>query len=424
MAYLDYTGASLFASSVLAQDLNRLSATVLGNPHSHSAPSLAATDAVSQARRAVLQFLGADDAEYAVIFTANASAACKLVGESFPFETGSALLLAADNHNSVVGMREFARARGATVEILPISAELRLTIRPETLPAAPRAPSLLAMPAQSNFSGVRHSLDLVAAARRRGWRVLLDAAAYLPTADLNLTEIQPDFLCLSLYKISGYPTGVGALVARREALATLRRPWFAGGTVDWVSMAHDRHRLTNAVEAFEDGSPHFLALGAVPLALRAVVESDRPRLRRHLARLTEALIMELVDACHPGGQPLVRLHGPRDMHQRGSTVSFTLLDHRGAAIPFWEVESAARAHRVAVRGGCFCNPGCAERAFGLSDERMPQCVDQLGDQFSIPAFATCMGDRPVGAVRVSMGLGSLQRDVEQFLRFVHTFARG
>ncbi|MBX9854880.1 MAG: aminotransferase class V-fold PLP-dependent enzyme [Gemmatimonadaceae bacterium] len=144
LAYLDYTGASLFAASVVAQDVSRLSTTVLGNPHSHSAPSLAATDAIARARQAVLEFLGADDAEYAVIFTANASAACKLVGESFPFGTESALLLAADNHNSVVGIREFARARGATVKLLPISEELRLTVQPETLPAAAKAPSLLA----------------------------------------------------------------------------------------------------------------------------------------------------------------------------------------------------------------------------------------------------------------------------------------
>jgi hypothetical protein len=29
----------------------------------------------------------------------------------------------------------------------------------------------------------------------------------------------------------GWPTGVGALLARREALARLERPWFSGGTV-------------------------------------------------------------------------------------------------------------------------------------------------------------------------------------------------
>ena len=32
----------------------------------------------------------------------------------------------------------------------------------------------------------------------------------------------------------GFPTGVGALVAKESFLAQLQRPWFAGGTVDVV----------------------------------------------------------------------------------------------------------------------------------------------------------------------------------------------
>jgi molybdenum cofactor sulfurtransferase len=35
-------------------------------------------------------------------------------------------------------------------------------------------------------------------------------------------------------KCSGIPTGVGALVARKSFLAKLRKPYFAGGTVEVV----------------------------------------------------------------------------------------------------------------------------------------------------------------------------------------------
>ncbi|HIQ11754.1 MAG TPA: hypothetical protein EYH29_02680, partial [Caldilineales bacterium] len=40
-----------------------------------------------------------------------------------------------------------------------------------------------------------------------------------------------DFTPISFYKMFGYPTGVGALIARREALRKLVRPWFGGGAV-------------------------------------------------------------------------------------------------------------------------------------------------------------------------------------------------
>ena len=64
-------------------------------------------------RSAVLRFFNASPDEWVVVFTTNASQALKLVGESYPFGPGGRYLLTFDNHNSVNGIREFARARGA-----------------------------------------------------------------------------------------------------------------------------------------------------------------------------------------------------------------------------------------------------------------------------------------------------------------------
>ena len=82
---------------------------VLGNPHSANPTSTAASSLVDDARDAVLRFFNADPREYGVIFTSNATGALKLVGESYPFEPGGRFLLTFDNHNSVNGIREFAR---------------------------------------------------------------------------------------------------------------------------------------------------------------------------------------------------------------------------------------------------------------------------------------------------------------------------
>ena len=54
-------------------------------------------------------------------FTANTSAAIKLVAESYPFGRRRGLVLSQDNHNSVNGMREFARAKGASVDYAPLT---------------------------------------------------------------------------------------------------------------------------------------------------------------------------------------------------------------------------------------------------------------------------------------------------------------
>jgi selenocysteine lyase/cysteine desulfurase len=421
VAYLDYTGAALYPASLVRADADRLLASVLGNPHSEHAASRASSDGLLAARRALLDFVAASPDEYEIILTPNTTGACRLVGESFPFTAGSAFLLAADNHNSVNGIREFARERGAHVGIVPLDEDLRL-VEPLAALEHPRSgPSLFAYPAQSNFSGVRHPLALVDDAQRRGWRVLVDAASFLPTSDLRLGEVKPDFVTLSLYKIAGYPTGIGALIARRDALTELRRPWFSGGTVQWASVQHQRHRLIDGPEGFEDGTPPFLAAAAVAPALGAVRAADRPRLRRHLLHLTELLLNGVASLRHGNGAAAVQVHGPLDAIARGATVAVSLRDQSGQSIPYWDVERAARGHGIAVRGGCFCNPGCAEAAFAFPDARVRSCLDSLGRDFTIPRFAACLDDRTVGAIRVSMGLGTIRADVERLLAFLRCY---
>jgi hypothetical protein len=52
-----------------------------------------------------LEMLSADPAIYDMVFTANATTAIRILAEAFPFVDGSRLVLTADNHNSVNGLR-------------------------------------------------------------------------------------------------------------------------------------------------------------------------------------------------------------------------------------------------------------------------------------------------------------------------------
>ena len=91
--YLDYTGAALFPESLVKAHHELLSHCVLGNPHSDNPTARASTHLMEQARHSVLRYFDADPAQYAVIFTANATAAIKLTAEAFPFGPTSKLLL-------------------------------------------------------------------------------------------------------------------------------------------------------------------------------------------------------------------------------------------------------------------------------------------------------------------------------------------
>src|SRR6202051_3818466 len=133
--YLDYTGGSLYAECQLERLFELLPPGVLGNPHSASPASVAMAEHVERTRRQILNFFNARAEDYILVFTQNASAALKLVGESFSFAPGSRYLLTFDNHNSVNGIREFALAKGGTVDYAPLTVPgLRLDMpRLETL---------------------------------------------------------------------------------------------------------------------------------------------------------------------------------------------------------------------------------------------------------------------------------------------------
>ena len=122
--YLDYTGAALYLESHVQWHLEPLRNHVFGNPHAENGASRFATRWAEAARAAILSFLDADATEYEVVFTPNATGAAKLVAESFPFRRGSRLVLSADNHNSVLGIRQFARNRGASISYMPLHQDL------------------------------------------------------------------------------------------------------------------------------------------------------------------------------------------------------------------------------------------------------------------------------------------------------------
>jgi selenocysteine lyase/cysteine desulfurase len=427
-AYLDYTGAGLPARAQLEAHAQRLGERCFGNPHSENPASAASTELIERARRAVLRYFGAPPDEYTVIFTPNASGACRLVGEAYPFGRGGRFVLTADNHNSVHGIREFARASGAATEYVPFgSAEFRVD-DDAVLAALRRRPSwrprrrgLFAFPAQSNFTGVQHQLSWIDLAHEHGYDVLLDAAAYVPANRLDLSVLRPDFVPVSWYKMFGYPTGVGCLIARREALARLERPWFAGGTISAVSAMAGWHVLAGGEAGFEDGTPSFLHIPDVEFGLSWVSGIGIDLIRDRVACLTGWLLGRLAGLRHGNGAPMARIYGPAGTRGRGGTVAFSLLGPRGDAVDVRMVERDMAAAGISVRTGCFCNPGAAEAAFGLTWADIARA--RGSNARTAEDFAASAGIPGGGAIRASVGLASNVADIDRFLAALETIYR-
>lgn len=106
--YLDNAGTTLPSRLLVEAAMRRAINRPLGNPHSSSYSS-ASGISIEQSRGQILDFFGAPRDEYDVVFTSGATAALKLVGETFPFGNSGCFAYPSNAHTSVLGLRCFTK---------------------------------------------------------------------------------------------------------------------------------------------------------------------------------------------------------------------------------------------------------------------------------------------------------------------------
>ena len=250
--------------------------------------------------------------------------------------------------------------------------------------------------------------------------MLLDAAAFVPTNRLDLSRWHPDFVALSFYKMFGWPTGVGCLIARRDALAQARAAVVLG--------RDDRRRVRRAT--VPPGRPRRGALRGRhrqlprhpggrdrPAAPRPDRHGRHPRACR--ARSAACCSTALRALRHSDGSPAATIYGPRSWERRGATIAFNFLHPDGRVVDERYVDRVAARHNVSLRTGCFCNPGAGEVAFTISRETL--LGGEFGDGMTLDDYMEVIGLPSGGAVRASLGIASNSRDVQRFLAFASEF---
>jgi len=273
-------------------------------------------------------------------------------------------------------------------------------------------------------------MEWIEEAHARSWDVLVDCAAFVPTNRLDLSRWLPDYVPISFYKMFGYPTGVGCLLARKSALAKLQRPWFAGGTVWGISVQGDGYVMLADGEAFEDGTINYLNLPAVEIGLNFLEKIGIDVIHTHVMCLTSWLLDNLLAMRHSNGNPLVQVYGPHDCQKRGGTIALNFLNPDGSIVDERLVEQRASTNLLSLRTGCFCNPGTGEVAFHLSKEKLRGIFKDEGilpnlykghGGITWDQFLAILGMQSGGAVRDSLGLATNFADVFRFMMFAETF---
>lgn len=449
--YLDHAGTTPYPRSLVKEFEKEMTSHLFGNPHSHSPSSMLSTDRIESTRVQALRFFQADPEHFDMIFVANATAAIKLVMDCvFDYsqqEGGLWYGYHGDAHTSLVGIREIAE-RGSKCFESDDEVERWLTERGDSRHATLRqsedsnSVGLFAYPAQSNMNGRRLSLRWPGRIRSSAGLgsfetySLLDAAAFVATAPLNLSDHQnaPDFTALSFYKIFGFPD-LGALIVRKDAGHVLsKRRYFGGGTVDMVINGQVRERdkrgwyarkATSLHEMLEDGTPAFHSIVALKVAL-----SVHGRLFRSMAnvssytcRLTKILYEQLSKLSHANGLSVCKIYKSQhsrygDSRTQGPTIAFNVRNSNGEWIGKSDFERLAILNNIQIRTGGLCNPGGIASSLEIPPTQM---LENFKEGLRCGNEVDEMEGKPTGVVRVSLGAMSSATDVSTFMDFMQMF---
>ncbi len=172
-------------------------------------------------------------------FPPSSVASLHLIGETFPWTRNSHFYYLRENHNSVLGIREFALHNGAKFHVInstDVEDECKAPGAEQS--SGDEINNLFAYPLEENFSGKMYPKEWINLIQGKNrfhcsgkWYVLLDIAAFAPTHDLDLSKYSADFVVLSFYKMFGFPTGIGALLIRHSSAPILNKMYYGGGSV-------------------------------------------------------------------------------------------------------------------------------------------------------------------------------------------------
>mmetsp|Transcript_43773 Transcript_43773/g.109837 ORF Transcript_43773/g.109837 Transcript_43773/m.109837 type:complete len:691 (-) Transcript_43773:128-2200(-) len=375
--YMDYCAAALYTNSMIDATMAELKENVFGNPHS-AAPSSVLTDTKIEAvRERILKYFNADPAEYQCVFTRGATASLKMVGEMFPWSQRSKFVYLRENHNSVLGQREYALAHGATfkavdeewvddwVETEEEEVEMDIFATDGMGNTLVPAYNLFAFPGEDNFAGVKYPLDWVKGVQAKSgngdvWKVMLDAAAMVHSNPLDLSAVPADFVSLSFYKMFGFPTGIGALLIRTENVELLDKVFWGGGSVSLATSDNDFHVLKcKPAERLEDGTISFLDIVALNHGFDFVESlGGVTAIQAHVTSLSDYLYTQLSHLRHTNGKPMAVVFGKHDRKDRhevqGGIVNFELLGSDGSPLSYREVPAAPHPLRSTSRSDSGC----------------------------------------------------------------------
>ncbi len=344
LVYLDSAATSQKPASVIAV-INDYYRTHNANIHRGVYQmSQEATARYKDAHIKVARFINARSYEE-IVFVRNATEAINLTAYSWGranIKAGDVILLTEmEHHSNLVPWQLLAKERDARLEFISVDKNGLLNLQEikNNIDGRGRI-RLVAVTHMSNVLGTVNPVKPIAEfAHENGALILVDAAQTVPRYEVDVQEINCDFMVFSGHKMLA-PNGIGVLYAKRQILENME-PFMGGG--DMIQEVKLRESKWNGLPwKFEAGTPAIeegIALGTAIDYLENLGMESIENYEKHIIAYAMERLSEIEG---------IEIYGPSP-EQRGGLVSFNLAD-----IHPHDIAAALDYDGIAIRAGHHC----------------------------------------------------------------------
>ena len=334
--------------------------------------SQVSTLAYEAARETIQKYINANHS-YECIFTKGTTDGINLVAHSLGkiLKSGDEIIISAQEHHSnIVPWQFLVEDKGVVLRVIPMNTNGELNFDAYTAMLSNKT-KLVSMTHVSNALGTVNPVkQYIEAAHNVGAKVLIDAAQSLQHFEIDVQEMDCDFMAFSGHKIFG-PTGVGILYGKAEVLDAL--PPYQGGGDMIKTVTFEKTTYNGLPHKFEAGTPNIVGGIALGAAFEWLAKLDLEAVKAY----EEGLLTYATEQIKT--LPGITIYG--EANTKSGVISF-LVD---GLHPF-DVGTLLNQQGVAVRTG-------------------HHCTQPIMDFYQIP-----------GTIRASFSLYNTKADVDAFIK--------
>jgi cysteine desulfurase/selenocysteine lyase len=245
-------------------------------------------------REAVRAFINASETSE-IIYTRGTTEGINLVaytwGRQNLAEGDEVIITEMEHHSNIVPWQIICEEKKAILKVVPVNdaGELQMEDYKKLLTGRTKLVSVMHVSnAMGTVNPIKEMIDL---AHQVGAKVLIDAAQSALHLDIDVRDLDCDFLVFSSHKLFG-PTGVGILYGKKEILDSM--PVFQGGGEMIREVRFEKTLYNELPYKYEAGTPNIADVIAFKPAIDFITEIGKESIRKQedelLTRATKGLL--------------------------------------------------------------------------------------------------------------------------------------